>query len=319
MRFSSKKTFYLILFLAIVFFASYKVFAFFSSPDYELNFNNSSKLITLNDNGFSFDARTSARTVADFLESNKIVLGEYDQIIPEKNAPLFPGTSIVIRRAVKIKIEVDGETVTGYALGKTVAEALAENNISLGDDDIVKPARGSLAYDGLAISVTRVEIREEMIAKDILFKTVENEDDKLGWRIKKVTQKGEKGSKDVKYRLVLHNNKEISRKVIEETVTKEPVAEIVTQGTYVKIGKTHTGVASWYAYTGTMSAANPWLPIGSYVRVTNTENGKSVIVKINDRGPFGNGRIIDLDKVAFAKIASLGQGVANVKMEVIVN
>ncbi|MDD5464371.1 MAG: septal ring lytic transglycosylase RlpA family protein, partial [Candidatus Moranbacteria bacterium] len=39
----------------------------------------------------------------------------------------------------------------------------------------------------------------------------------------------------------------------------------------------------------------------------------------NDRGPFGNGRIIDLDKVAFAEIASVGAGVVNVKMEVITN
>ena len=68
-----------------------------------------------------------------------------------------------------------------------------------------------------------------------------------------------------------------------------------------------------------MSAANPWLPLGSYVKVTNLDNGKSVIVRINDRGPFGNGRIIDLDKVAFAKIASLGQGTARVKMEEILN
>ena len=71
--------------------------------------------------------------------------------------------------------------------------------------------------------------------------------------------------------------------------------------------------------TGTMSAANPWLPMGSYVKVTNKDNGKSVIVKINDRGPFGPNRIIDLDKVAFEKIASLGQGVANIKMEEITN
>ena len=55
------------------------------------------------------------------------------------------------------------------------------------------------------------------------------------------------------------------------------------------------------------------------VKVTNRANGKSVIVKINDRGPFGAGRIIDLDKVAFAKIADLGSGVVDVKMEEIVN
>ena len=102
-------------------------------------------------------------------------------------------------------------------------------------------------------------------------------------------------------------------------MTKEPTKEIVTQGTYVKIGKSHRGAASWYAWTGTMAAANPWLPMGSYVRVTNMDNGKSVIVKINDRGPFVPGRIIDPDKVAFQKIASIGAGVINVKMEEITN
>jgi rare lipoprotein A len=61
------------------------------------------------------------------------------------------------------------------------------------------------------------------------------------------------------------------------------------------------------------------MPIGSYARVTNVDNGKSVIVRINDRGPFVPGRIIDLDKVAFQKIASTGAGVINVKMEEIVN
>ncbi|PJA85492.1 MAG: septal ring lytic transglycosylase RlpA family lipoprotein, partial [Candidatus Moranbacteria bacterium CG_4_9_14_3_um_filter_45_14] len=59
--------------------------------------------------------------------------------------------------------------------------------------------------------------------------------------------------------------------------------------------------------------------IGSFVKVTNTENGKSVIVKINDRGPFVPSRIIDLDKVAFAKIASIGAGVIAVRMEEITN
>ena len=111
----------------------------------------------------------------------------------------------------------------------------------------------------------------------------------------------------------------MNRRVIKTEVTKEPVLEVVTQGTYVQVGKSHRGGASWYAFTGTMAAANPWLPMGSYVKVTNMDNGKSVIVKINDRGPFVPGRIIDLDKVAFQKIASIGAGVINVKMEEITN
>ncbi len=309
----------ILFFLLFLLFLGYKVFAFFSSPDRELSFNNSSKTIALDDNGYFYSTEASAATIEDFLKEKNISLGEHDQIIPEKNAPLFPGAAIAIRRASKIKIETDGKTAEFYSLEKNAEAALAENNISLKEEDIVQPEKDALVYDTLKITVIRVEIREETAPKEIPFKIQENEDDELGWRVRKVTQKGEKGIMEVKYKVAYHDGKEVSRKILEETVAKEPVAEIVTQGTYVKIGKTHTGAASWYAHTGTMSAANPWLPLGSYVRVTNTENGNSVIVKINDRGPFGNGRIIDLDKVAFAKIASLGQGVINVKMEVIVN
>lgn len=87
----------------------------------------------------------------------------------------------------------------------------------------------------------------------------------------------------------------------------------------MKVGKTHTGLGTWYAFTGTLAAASPWLPMGSYARVVNTANGKSVIVKINDRGPFGKNRIIDLDKVAFEEIASIGAGVIEVKVEEVTN
>ena len=171
----------------------------------------------------------------------------------------------------------------------------------------------------MKIAVTHVLIKEEIKNVDIAFKTISSEDDKLGWRVKKVTQKGKAGRKEVKYKVVYNDGKEISRKILESSVTSDPTDEIVTQGTFVKIGKTHAGVASWYAFRGGLFAANPWLPMGSYVRVINQDNGKSVIVKINDRGPFGNGRIIDLDKVAFTQIASVGAGVANIKMEVIIN
>jgi uncharacterized protein YabE (DUF348 family) len=311
------KKIFIILILTAAFWAIYYFFA--SRPDYELDFNNSAKLTTLNDNGIIFETTTSATTIEDFLKEKSIVLGEHDQIVPEKDIPLLPGMNISIKRALKIKLLADGKNSEVYVLGNLVFDALWENNISLGEDDFTTPATTSSLQKNITVEVIRVDIREEIVKKDIPFKTVENEDDDLSWRTKKITQKGINGTREITYKVVSHNGKEISRKVLGENITKEPVTEVVTQGTYVKIGKIHTGVASWYAYTGTMAAANPWLPMGSYVRVTNTENGKSVIVKINDRGPFGNGRIIDLDKVAFAKIANLGAGVANVKMEVIVN
>lgn len=61
-----------------------------------------------------------------------------------------------------------------------------------------------------------------------------------------------------------------------------------------------------------MTAAHKTLPCGTKVRVTNKRNGRSVVVTINDRGPYIKGRIIDLSKAAAAKIGMTGSGVAPV-------
>jgi rare lipoprotein A len=94
-----------------------------------------------------------------------------------------------------------------------------------------------------------------------------------------------------------------------------------------------TGVASWYGkrYHGQktssgevydmyrMTAAHPTLPIPSYARVTNVKNGKSVVVRINDRGPFRSGRIIDLSYVAAHKLGYVQAGEATVEVESILS
>src|SRR5688572_10450010 len=92
------------------------------------------------------------------------------------------------------------------------------------------------------------------------------------------------------------------------------------------------GLASWYGkrYHGQktssgevydmyqMTAAHPTLPIPSYARVTSTKNGKSVVVRINDRGPFRSGRVIDLSYVAAHKLGYIQAGEAMVEVESIV-
>jgi rare lipoprotein A len=64
-----------------------------------------------------------------------------------------------------------------------------------------------------------------------------------------------------------------------------------------------------------LTAAHPSLPFGTRVKVTNLSNGRSVMVRINDRGPFGKGRVIDLSKSAARKVGLLKAGVAKVKLE----
>lgn len=91
------------------------------------------------------------------------------------------------------------------------------------------------------------------------------------------------------------------------------------------------GIASWYGkkFHGhltsngeiydmySMSAAHKELPIPSYVKVTNKDNGKTAIVRVNDRGPFHEGRIIDLSYAAALKLDVIRTGTANVAIEVI--
>jgi len=66
-----------------------------------------------------------------------------------------------------------------------------------------------------------------------------------------------------------------------------------------------------------LTAAHKTLPLGTKVKVTNLKNGKSVIVKINDRGFFVKGRVIDLTQSAFKKIGNIESGIINVNIVVV--
>lgn len=120
---------------------------------------------------------------------------------------------------------------------------------------------------------------------------------------------------------------------------REPLHRYANR-TYVALGTTYTpqterqpyseeGMASWYgrrfhgrktasgeAYDMyAMTAAHPTLPIPSYARVTSLKNGRSVIVRINDRGPFHRKRVIDLSYTAAHKLGYLAQGSTRVRVE----
>ena len=91
------------------------------------------------------------------------------------------------------------------------------------------------------------------------------------------------------------------------------------------------GIASWYGYQHNgrrtangeihdprlATAAHRHLPFGSMVRVTNLANGSSVIVRINDRGPYAKGRLIDLSESAASRLGFLSVGLASVSVQLI--
>lgn len=96
-------------------------------------------------------------------------------------------------------------------------------------------------------------------------------------------------------------------------------------------GYSEVGIASWYGpgFHGkltangekynqkAMTAAHKTLPIPTLVKVENLENGKSVVVRVNDRGPYSKGRIIDLTEVAARRLGMIDKGTAKVRVSVL--
>ena len=112
----------------------------------------------------------------------------------------------------------------------------------------------------------------------------------------------------------------------KKTATKKATSKKTTAS------KTYqTGIASFYGgkwhgrktangeifNTNSLTAAHKTLPFNTRVKVTNLSNGKSVIVRINNRGPYIKGRIIDLSTAAFTSIESRNKGITRVKLEIV--
>ena len=119
----------------------------------------------------------------------------------------------------------------------------------------------------------------------------------------------------------------------ESEALKKPAAPALPIATpsAPRVRSVSTGEASWYGpgfygnrtangevfRPGTLTAAHRTLPFGTKVRVTNLWNGRSAVVRINDRGPFHGRRVIDLAHGAASQLGLISSGIAQVKLEVL--
>jgi rare lipoprotein A len=95
----------------------------------------------------------------------------------------------------------------------------------------------------------------------------------------------------------------------EAQVASQGLASFYTEGTRTASGESFD--------THEMTAAHPTLPFGTRLRVTNVATGRSVTVRVNDRGPFVSGRVVDVSYAAAETLGMVGRGVAKVKLDVV--
>ncbi|OUJ12298.1 hypothetical protein HK26_03815 [Acetobacter okinawensis] len=116
---------------------------------------------------------------------------------------------------------------------------------------------------------------------------------------------------------------------VHKALAARDAQDVTDAGTVSGSEVAQKGMASWYGarqhlrrtssgarFDKTrLTAAHPTAPLGSKLRVTSEETGRSVVVTVNDRGPYSRGRIIDLSQAAAAQIGMLGAGVAHVSVQ----
>ena len=191
-----------------------------------------SKVTLVYPNGESYET-LFAGTVAELIDSKGVTLFNGGNSNVNLNAVVTNNLELVIYEAKSITINVDGETITVKSIAQTVGELLKEQNIVLDNDDEAVPSLDTELTKDMVIDVLRVEYVMREAEEKITYETEAIKSALYALGTTKVTQKGVEGTKTVVYKDKVVNGAVQSSTATSETVTKEPVKQITTVGTFV--------------------------------------------------------------------------------------
>ena len=170
-------------------------------------------------------------TVATALQRAGITLQDGDSVNYELNEPLFDKMNIRITHPVKITVTADGETAEYEVSAASVLTALRKCGITLSEDDRLNVERQAPLTDGMHIVVTRVRTEEETELQEIDYPIQYITSDSMYEDEVEIRTPGEKGEKEITYKLFYIGDELDGREVISEETVKEPVPEVAVVGT----------------------------------------------------------------------------------------
>ncbi|HMS24378.1 MAG TPA: G5 domain-containing protein [Acidimicrobiia bacterium] len=219
--------------------------------------------------------------------------------------------SMEFRYTKKITLTADASVQEITTTDLTVAEVLENNGVVIDGDDVVTPAREAPVQGISAIAITRVSTTTRTQERDVPYAVEKQNDASLRKGTTSIKRAGVTGKETVTYSQTIKDGTVASEIESSRVITRAPVSQILLVGT--KTPENESGKASFYAFhAGT--CAHKTLPMGTMVTVRNTATGASAVCRVADRGPFVPGRVIDLSKDVFSKIAPLSQGVVAVTL-----
>lgn len=306
--------------------------------------------------GVSTTYWTTAANVGDALNQLKLATGSEDKISISRSLAIGrEGLELTVATAKKITLTAGGQP-TELTVAGTVGDALTQAGITADADDVVTPSADTALTDGASITYQKVDVKTQSKTVELPFEKKTEKSDSMYADQKKVTTKGVKGQATQQVQETYTDGKLTDTKVVSTETTKAPVAEVTTVGTKSRpssksSSKPSTSVPSSSSSSGSSSsnvtpakgascqasyywqgqrtangewfntndftAAHKSLPFNTRVKVTNLANGKTTVVRINDRGPYIAGRCLDLSRAAMSAIGGTSAGVVKVAYEVV--
>lgn len=230
--------------------------------------------MTINDDGEIRTILTSARTVAQALWENQIIVSASDFISLPLETVIDRSLELEIRRSNLVTIQVDEKQITSSASAQTVGDALAQAGVSLQNLDYSIPAEGEvLPADGI-IQVVRVSEEIQLVEEIIPYETEYVADAEMDLDQLKIIQAGQSGLNISRVRIRTENGEEVARKTEESWIAQAPISQQTAYGTKITIQTTSTAdgtieywraitvTANTYHDTGYKTASGKWPQYG---------------------------------------------------------
>ncbi|WP_241158326.1 3D domain-containing protein [Cohnella candidum] len=189
------------------------------------------KSVTVVDGGKSVVYQSRSTDVSGFLEEHNINVGPFDRISLSLASPLEKNGHLIIERAKQLSIQADGKQQVKYSTERTVGDALAALNIRLGDQDRVIPGVDASIEEGMKVRIVRVRTETIETEHPIDFAVVKQSNTQLAAGTQKVVKTGQKGVLVKKFERVFEDGKLVSEQIVDKTVAKPAVQQIVAVGT----------------------------------------------------------------------------------------
>jgi uncharacterized protein YabE (DUF348 family) len=305
--------------------------------------------LTLDDNGLMLTIWTTGTSVDAVLAQ---LGRHPDSVDPPRGTALAAGGHLTIRDSTSVVVYAGGQQEFVVQTGRTVGDVLASAGIAVDADDEVTPPPSAAIANGDTVTVVRWDTRQVVEDTPIPNTTLQRDDPALLRGRQEVVQAGQTGLLRTTAEVTYRDGIEVRRTVLSEQRIREPVDRIVAVGARspavaapvaapsppaaapatspatsaprgydgqydlreppagLEAGA-QNGLATWYDAPVAGGCAHRTLPKGTRVTVV-ADNGASTMCIVNDRGPFGAGRIIDLAPDVFQQLGHLDAGVLSV-------